>query len=191
MAHRKSLTFAAIAVLLLAGLAGLGVWWLTREAPPAAPPPPVAAVPAPVPEPLPAPVAAPVVPPDPGPPGVVPRPTAADPKPVHTTNLANMGVGRFTGVPSDVFGALRPLGQRVARCVSPTPPAVAGPPHTVTLTMKTLDGKIRIVGAVAPRGTPDQDAVTRCARAELVGQEVDSVDAVAGRTYKMPYPLPR
>ncbi|MFT3912745.1 MAG: hypothetical protein QM704_01270 [Anaeromyxobacteraceae bacterium] len=190
MATRKSLTFAAAAVLLLAGLAGFGVWWLTREAPPAAAPP-VAALPAPAAEPIPAPVALPVLPPDPGPPGVVPRPTAADPKPVRTTNLANMGVGRFTGVPSDVFGALRPLGQRVARCVSPTPRAVAGPPHTVTLTMKTLDGKIRVVGAVAPRGTPDHEEVTRCARAELVGQEVESVDAVAGRTYKMPYPLPR
>jgi hypothetical protein len=57
--------------------------------------------------------------------------------------------------------------------------------------MKTLDRKVRIVGANAPRGSPDAEAVTRCARQELVGQELDAADALAGRTYKMPYPLPR
>jgi len=194
MASRRTLAAGAAGVLLAALLAALGVWWLTREAPPApavaelAPPP----SPTPEPAPAPAPIVLPAPPaPEPGPPGLVPRPTAADPKPVHTTQLSNMGVGRFTGVPSDVFAGLRPLGQRVARCVSAAPAAPGGPGRTVTLVMKTLDGKVRVIGATAPRGSPDADAVTRCARQELVGQELDSADALAGRTYKMPYPLPR
>jgi len=194
MASRRTLAAGAALVVLAALLAALGVWWLTREAPSApavaetAPPPSPAPEPAPAPAPvvLPAPPAA-----EPGPPGLVPRPTAADPKPVYTTNLSNMGVGRFTGVPSDLFAGLRPLGQRVARCVSPAPSAPGTPGHTVTLVLRTLDGKVRIVGANAPRGSPDAEAVSRCARQELVGQELDAADALAGRTYKMPYPLPR
>lgn len=173
---RTVLLAGAVAILLGAVTAAVAVW---RATSPPATAPPAAAAPVALAAPLEAP---PVVPVAPAAPAAHASPAAPRaPRPTATSSGAAPAA-------ADLFRRLRPLGERVARCVAARDPTATGRARAVvSLELVTGEGRVRVASATPIAPAPE--ALAACVQAELAGQELDVPGAVSGRRYHMPYPV--
>ncbi|MBI5070027.1 MAG: hypothetical protein HZB56_17465 [Deltaproteobacteria bacterium] len=87
----------------------------------------------------------------------------------------------------DAYQALRPFAERIAACARGDAPGRGA--TRLLLRLERMKDRLRVVGAEAPPGSPNAEALERCARAEIVGREIAMQGATPGPATTLLIPI--